>query len=139
MRALQKKVDDEFPTWKQSLSDTVQDLLARPARSPHVAFRVFFPDAGRSNEGEKYLLYRWLLKRERRHHLVCAYPIWLVVTAADCDVGGWRVVRDNLCPHCGHAVLARDDDVLRTSGGHRPHRWCRELWEEISWVPPSSM
>jgi ribosomal protein S27AE len=57
---------------------------------------------------------------------VYAYPVWLVVTAADGDVGGWRVVRDNLCPRCGHGVLA---EHLHADGGDRLHWWCRKLWK----------
>ncbi|MDT8307886.1 MAG: hypothetical protein RRC07_18280, partial [Anaerolineae bacterium] len=103
----------------------------RPMSPPYVAHRAPFPDAGRLNDGEKYLLYRWLLQREERYHLVFAYPVWLVVRAADGDTGSWRVVRDNLCPRCGHAV----PDHLAGDGDDRSHRWCRELWEEMGWQP----
>jgi hypothetical protein len=72
--------------------------LDRPVSPPYVAHRVPLPDAGRLNDGDKYLLYRWLLKREERYQLVFACPVWLVVAAADGERGRWRVVGDNTCP-----------------------------------------
>jgi hypothetical protein len=95
-----------------------------------VAYHAVFPDAGWLNDGEKYLLHRWLLKREERYGLVFAYPVWLVVTAVEGDTGGWCVVQDNLCPCCGHAVVA---DGLAGDGDEQSHRWCRELWEQTGW------
>ena len=134
-RALEKNVDDEHPTWKQALLDAVQDLLARPTRSPHVAFRVPFPDASLLDEGEKYLLHRWLLKRDEGYRLVYAYPVWLVVAAVEDDSGRWRVLQDNICPRCGHIVVA-----VQPAGDKAvdAHRWCRELWEETGWEPQLS-
>ncbi len=143
MWELEKLVGDNSADYRQGLLEMVNGLLARPVAPPHIAYQTPFPDAGLLRKGEKYLLHRWLLRNDERYRLVYAYPVWLVVKAAGDDVDGWRVVRDNLCPRCGYSVLAEhlagNDDVLGTSGGHRSHRWCRELWEEIGWVPPSSM
>lgn len=129
---LDRQVGDDSPGYKRGLLAAVRNLLDRPASPPYVAHRVPFPDAGRLKEGEKYLLHRWLLKREKRHHLVYAYPVWLVVTAAGGDRGGWRVVRDDLCPRCGHGV--RPDHRTGESGDGL-HRSCRELWQEMGWQP----
>ncbi|MFW6097988.1 MAG: DUF7567 family protein [Chloroflexota bacterium] len=133
---LEEGVADGHRRYKAGLQETVRGLLDRPVSPPYVAHRVPFPDVGRLREGEKFLLHRWLLKPEERYRLVYAYPVWLVVTAADGDTEGWRVVRDNLCPRCGHAVLP---DHLAGDGGDQSHRWCRKLWEETGWVPPSGM
>ena len=133
---LERQLRDDSPGYKRGLLASVRNLLDRPVSPPYVAHRVPFPDAGRLQEGEKYLLHRWLLKREERYRLVYAYPVWLVVTAADGDTGGWRVVRNNLCPRCGHSVLP---DHLAGDGDDQTHRWCRELWEETGWAPPSGM
>lgn len=128
---LEKLVGDDSADYRQDQLQTVKGLLARPIVPPHIAYRAPFPDAGLLHEGEKYLLRHWALKKDERYRLVCAYPVWLVVKAADSDVGGWRVVRDNLCPRCGYGVLAEhlagDDDWS--------HRWCRELWDDIGWEP----
>jgi ribosomal protein S27AE len=129
---LESQVGDDSPGYKNGMLATVRKLLDRPVSSPYVAHRAPFPDAGRLNDGEKYLLHRWLLQREERYRLVFAYPVWLVVTAAGGDTGGWRVVRDNLCPRCGRAVLA---DHRAGDSDDRSHRWCRELWEEMGWQP----
>jgi ribosomal protein S27AE len=128
---LERQFGEDSPAYKRGLLATVRKLLDRPVSPPYVAHRVPFPDAGRLNDGEKYLLHRWLLKEEKRYNLVYAYPVWLVVRAAEGDTDGWRVVEDNLCPRCGRVVRAEhltgDDD--------RSHRWCRELWEETGWQP----
>ena len=132
MWELGRQPGDDFPGYRRGLLASVRNLLDRPVSPPYVAHRVPFLDAGRLQEGEKYLLHRWLLKREERYQLVYAYPVWLVVTAAGGDRDGWRVVRDDLCPRCGHGV--RPDD--RTGeGGDGLHRSCRELWQETGWQP----
>src|SRR5690606_26798522 len=133
---LKKQVGDDSADYKQGPQETVKALLARPAVSPHIAYRASFPVAGLLDKGEKYLLHRWLLKQDERYHLVYAYPVWLVVKAADGDAGGWRVVHDNLCPRCGHAVLP---DHLSGDGDDRSHQRCRKLWEKTGWAPPSGM
>jgi len=99
-----------------------------------VAHHAFFPDAGRLNDGEKYLLHRWLLRKDEQYRLVYAYPAWLVVTAKDGDAGGWHVVHDGICPGCGCRVLPEHP---AGDGGDPSHRWCRELWEETGWQPAS--
>lgn len=142
VRELEKGVDEGYLEYKEGILGTVRGLLDRPVSPPLVAHRVPFPDAGRLNDGEKYLLHHWLLKREEQYHLVFAYPVWLVVRAADGDTGNWLVVQDSLCPQCSHEVrrehlTGSGDDALRRSGGHRSHRWCHELWEETGWTPPS--
>ncbi len=131
---LEKGVHDGRPGYKKALLQTMRGLLERPLSQPLVAYHASFPDAGRLNDGEKYLLHRWLVKREEGHQLVYGYPVWLVVTATDSPGGGWRVVHDDVCPGCGRRVLpehpARD-------GNRLSHRWCRELWEELGWQPAS--
>lgn len=132
---LEKLVGDDSVGHKQGLLGMVKALLARPGVAPLIAYPVSFPDAGLLQEGEKYLLHRWLLKKDDPYRLVYAYPVWLVVTARDGEVDGWRVVHDNLSPRCGHGVPADhpggdDDDVLCTSGEHRSHQWLRKLWAE---------
>lgn len=79
-------------------------LLARPTVAPRVAYRAPFPDASLLREGEKYLLHRWLLKKEERYGLVYAYPVWLVVTARDGDVDSWCVGQGNFLPKTGEDV-----------------------------------
>lgn len=81
--------------------------------------------------GEKYLLHRWLLKREKEHGVVYGYPGWLVVTVDEGKPPGWQIVKDNVCPRCGREV------VLGTEGGEgeADHRYCQELWAQIGWRP----
>jgi len=124
---LEKGMADRRPGYRKGLLETLRGLLDRPNRAPYVAHHALFPDAGRLNDGEKYLLHHWLLKREERYQLVYGYPVWLVVTATDDETGGRRVVRDDLCPRCGHRVPA---DGPAGDGDEQSHRWCRELWEE---------
>lgn len=127
---LERQLGDDSSGYKRGLMTSVRNLLERPASPPYVAYRVPFPDASLLNDGEKYLLHRWLLKREKRYHVVFAYPVWLVVTAADGDRNGWRVVQDNLCPRCGHSVRP---EHLAGDGDDRSHRRCRELWDATGW------
>ncbi len=121
---LEKQVGDDAMSYRQGPLGTVKALLARPVAAPHVAYRVPFPDAGLLDEGEKYLLHSWLLKKEERYGLVYAYPVWLIVMARDGDVDGWCVVHGNLCPHRGHIVRAKE---LTVSENHPSHRCFREL------------
>jgi hypothetical protein len=58
-----------------------------------------------------------------------------VVMAIDGCKGGWRVVHDNLCPRCGHAVLSNLTNHPAANKDDRLHHWCRELWEEAYWEP----
>jgi len=132
VRELERQVGDDTVGYRQGLLGTVKALLARPVAAPHVAYRVPFPDAGLLHEGEKYLLHSWLLKKDGRYRLVYAFPVWLVVTAWDGDAGGWRVVHANVCPSCGHSVLAEQP---AGDGDNLSHRWCQELWEETGWQP----
>jgi hypothetical protein len=131
-----KGVDDGYPEYKEGILDTVRGLLGRPVEPPYVAHRVPFPDAALLNDGEKYLLHRWLLRKDERYKLVYAYPVWLVVRTARGDAGSWRVVRDNLCPRCGHAVLPNQ---LAGDGDSSLHRQCRELWGETGGAPRPSL
>lgn len=125
-----KQVEDDSEGYRQGPLEAVKGLLVQPVAPPHVAYRAPFPDAGQLGKGEKYLLYRWLLRREDRYQLVCAYPVWLVV--ADGDASDWRVVKDNLCPLCGRNVRV---EHLVGEGDDHSHRWCRELWEQTAWQP----
>jgi hypothetical protein len=132
MWELERQLAADSPGYRRGLLASVRNLLDRPVSPPHVAYRMPLPDAGRLQEGEKYLLHRWLLKREEQYPLVYAYPVWLVVTAADGDRNGWRVVRDDLCPRCGHGVRP---DHRTGKGDDGLHRSCRELWQETDWQP----
>jgi hypothetical protein len=129
---LERQIGDDSPAYKRGLLASVRKLRDRPVSPPYVAHRVPMPDAGRLNDGEKYLLYRWLLKREERYQLVFAYPVWLAVRAAEGNSGSWYVLQANFCPRCGRAVLP---EHLAGDGDDRSHRPCRELWEETGWQP----
>ncbi len=129
---LEKQAGDDAVGYRQGLPATVKALLARPVAAPHLAYRAPFPDAGLLHEGEKYLLHRWLLKKDEQYRLAYAYPVWLVVTAWDGAAGGWRVVHDDVCPGCGGRVLPEHP---AGNGDKLSHRWCRELWEELGWQP----
>lgn len=129
---LEKRVDDDSAGYKQGSLETVKALLARPVVSPHIAYQAPFPDAGLLDEGEKYLLHRWLLKKDKQYRLVYAYPVWLVVTARDSGAGGLARRADNLCPRCDRVVRA---EHLEGDGSDRSHRWCHEFWEDIGWDP----
>jgi hypothetical protein len=80
--------------------------------------------------------YCWLLKPESGYDEVIAYPVWLVVTAAepvsDSDLPGWRVVRDNICPYCGQDVTP---EHLADTNRWGPHHACRKLWRQAGWRP----
>jgi hypothetical protein len=82
------------------------------------------------------LLYRWLLKSEADYGHVIAYPVWLVVTAAEpaseYSLPGWRVVRDNICPYCGQDVTP---EQLADTSRWGLHHACRELWAQTAWRP----
>jgi hypothetical protein len=114
-------------------------LLARPGRAPSVGYRSTWPHRKHLQEGEKYLLYRWLLKNEKEDGWVTAAPVWLVVTDISEDKYSyrWQVVRDNICPHCGQPVTA--EEMTRQVDGKRPwgtpHGHCREMWHRHSWQP----
>jgi hypothetical protein len=111
-------------------------VVERPRRTPYLPLRSPFPRPDRLQAGEKFLLYRWLLKPESGYGEVIAYPIWLVVTAAESaseySLPGWRVVRDNICPYCGQDVAPEHLTDTRRWG---PHHACRELWAQASWRP----
>jgi hypothetical protein len=125
MREFERQPGDDSPGYKRGPLATLRELLNRPDSPPSVAHRVPFPDAGRLREWEKYLLHRRLLEREERYHLIFAYPVWLVVTAAEGEASGWHVVHDNICPRCGHTV---PPGHLAGGGGDRSHRLCQDLW-----------
>ena len=125
------KREEMSPNYREGLLDVLAELCDRPRVPPYVAYQVPFPDAGRLQEGEKYLLHRWLLKREKQYGMVYGYPVWLVVTADEGETSGRRVVKDNLCPRCGRdaesgSVATSDDEV---------HRYCRDLWAQTGWLP----
>jgi hypothetical protein len=130
MRKVQE-LKDVSPAYREKLLAALEALYCRPRTPPYVAPRVPFPDAGRLQEGEKYLLLRWLLKREERYQLVYGYPVWLVVAADESEARGWRVITDNLCPRCGCEVVSG----ARPGVGEADHRYCRKLWAQTGWQP----
>jgi hypothetical protein len=125
--------------YRDGLLTFLQHLLDRPRRAPHVGHRSTWPHRKHLKEGEKYLLYRWLLKEEKEDGWVTAAPVWLVVTDISEDKYSykWQVERDNICPYCGQPVTAEDMtrqvDVKRPWG--TPHGHCREMWQRYNWQP----
>jgi hypothetical protein len=95
---LERQMGDDSPAHKRSLGATVRNILERPVKPPCVTHRVQFPDAGRLQKGEKYLLHRWLLKRDEKYRLIFAYPVWLVVMATDGESDSWLAVRTTPVP-----------------------------------------
>jgi hypothetical protein len=116
----------------------LNDLAQRPAHPPAVRHRSIWPPRQQLREGERYLLHRWLLQKER-DGWVTAVPVWLVVqdAAQDRHSPRWQVVDDNLCPQCGQAVTAAH--LAATVDGERPwatpHGCCRDLWQQHGWQP----
>ena len=127
----------------------LQELLARPGRAPFVGYRSVWPSRRQLQANERYLLHRWLVQQEKQDGWLTAAPVWLVVTdvAADKYHPQWRVVRDNICPHCGQAVSAADaaaSAAANAAAGAAPlpdHPWavphghCRALWQAHQWQP----
>jgi hypothetical protein len=128
--------DDLHPHYRRRLLETLRAVVERPRRPPYLPFRSPFPRPDRLQAGEKFLLYRWLLKPEADSGQVIAYPVWLVVTAAEPasehSLPGWRVVRDNICPYCGQDVTP---EHLADTSRWGPHYACRELWAQTGWRP----
>ncbi|MCI0580177.1 MAG: hypothetical protein L0332_18005 [Chloroflexi bacterium] len=127
---IDRRIGSESASYKQGLLDTLNELLERPGAPPYLPFGSAFPDARCLAEGEKYLLHRWLLHRERDKNCY-AYSIWLVVRVGSAD-GEWQVVRGDLCPKCGQAVGPRQPD---SADGWPPHQFCQELWQTAGWQP----
>jgi len=116
-------------------------LAERPCRAPYVLSRSLWPRREHLQESraEKYLLHRWLLRRDRGGDMTIATPVWLVVTEAAEDKYShqWRVVRDNICIRCGESVT--EADLRRPVEEQRPwqtaHGHCREMWGAHNWRP----
>ncbi len=130
----------------------LKTVATRPSHAPYVGYRSVWPerhhlqtvppvDATNDEDfaGEKYLLHRWLLQPEKEQAWVMALPLWLVVTAdrENQTAPRWRVVRDNICPHCGQAVTATDLEQLvdQTQPRPMPHSHCRDTWARHKWRP----
>jgi hypothetical protein len=117
----------------------LEELGKRPSRPPSLPYRSPWPRREDLAAEEKYLLHRWILRRDPGDGVVTAVPVWLVVVdaAEEKYAPRWRVTRDNLCPHCGRAVAAADLD--RTVDAKRPwrtpHGACRETWQAGDWTP----
>ncbi len=137
IRLLARHVPDNHD--KVDLINWLQDLAARPSRAPYLPSRSPWPQRRHLQAGEKYLLHRWLLQREKERDWITAVPVWLVVTdiAEDSYSHKWRVVRDNICPHCGRAVTVADmsQSVDAERLWQAPHGYCRETWRIHAWQP----
>ena len=126
------------PSW-DALATTLQTLAARPSQVPYVNARSSWPQWKYLAEGEKYLLHRWLLQREKTDGYTTAVPVWLVVVdaAEDSHSHRWQVVGDNICIGCGKPVTAADLDmaVNRSRPWNTPHGHCRKMWQQYGWKP----
>jgi hypothetical protein len=78
-RLLVEQYDDLHLRYRRQLLHTLRALVERPRRPLYLPFGSPFPRPDRLQAGEKFLLYRWLLKPEADSGQVIAYPVWLVV------------------------------------------------------------
>jgi hypothetical protein len=125
--------------YRDDLIAALEMLTERPSCAPYVLSRSPWPHRKHLKEGEKYLLHRWLLKKDKQDGLVTVTPVWLVVTdtAEDRYSHKWQVVRDNICIRCGEAVTVADMacSVNKKRSWETPHGHCREMWQAHSWAP----
>jgi hypothetical protein len=91
-RLLQVSDHSAHSTHCDSLLRTLAEIASRPPRPPHVAYRAFWPDAGRLGPEEKYLLHRWDVKERAQYGFHEGWPRWLVVVPD--GRSSWRVVRE---------------------------------------------
>jgi hypothetical protein len=125
--------------YRDDLVANLKKLAERPSRAPYVPSRSPWPHRDNQAEGEKYLLHRWLLKKDAPHGLTNPTPVWLVVSDISEDKYSprWQVVRNNICIACGRSVTA--DEVAMQVNQKRPwetpHGHCRELWQQHGWQP----
>jgi hypothetical protein len=125
--------------YRDELAAFLNEWAGRPSHPPSVAQRGVWPRRSELQEGERYLLYRWLVQREKEAGWITAAPVWLVVTddAQEKYEKRWRVVRSDICPHCGRPVS--QEEWASKSEGKRPwdapHGYCRELWARHDWRP----
>lgn len=125
--------------YRDKLAAFLNEWAVRPSQPPSVAHRGVWPKRSDLQEGERYLLHRWLVQQEKEAGWVTAAPVWLVVTDAAREryEQRWEVARDNICPHCGQAVSAAE--LASQANAARPwavpHGSCRELWGRHNWQP----
>jgi hypothetical protein len=126
-------------TCREACLAALDALRKRPSRPPRLPPFIPWPRRGELAPGEKYLLHRWVVQTYEEAGMVAARPVWLVVVdaAAEEYAHRWRVVRDNLCPHCGRPVAAADlDETVKAKRPWRtPHGACRETWRAGDWTP----
>ncbi len=124
--------------YREELVSTLNDLVQRPTHPPAVRTRSVWPQPQHLQAGERYLLHRWLLQREKDGWKT-AVPVWLVVedAAQDRYSPRWQVVADHLCPQCGQPVTAAH--LAETVNPEQPwataHGHCRDLWQRHNWQP----
>lgn len=82
--------------YRDELAAFLHEWAQRPSQPPTVAQRGVWPRRSELQDGEKYLLYRWLVHLEKEAGWITAAPVWLVVTDAAQEryEKRWRVVRD---------------------------------------------
>ena len=127
--------------YRDELAAFLKEWAQRPSHPPAVGYRGVWPQRSQLQENERYLLHRWLLHKEKDDSWMQASPVWLVVTdeAQEKYDRRWRVVRDNICPHCGRPVSQAEwaSRVNEKRPWDTPHGSCREFWARHNWQPGS--
>jgi hypothetical protein len=81
------------------------------------------------------------VRQEQEAGWITAAPVWLVVADAAQEKYDkrWRVIRADICPHCGRPVSEAEWASKHDSKAawDVPHGYCRELWERHNWQPGS--
>jgi hypothetical protein len=127
--------------YRDELAAFLRQWAGRPSHPPSVAHRGVWPKRSQLQDGERYLLHRWLVRREQEAGWITVAPVWLVVADAAQEKYDkrWRVIRADICPHCGRPVS--QEEWASKSGGKQPwdvpHGYCRELWARHNWQPGS--
>jgi hypothetical protein len=117
--------------YRDELAAFLGQWAERPGHPPAVAHRGVWPKRSQLQDGERYLLHRWLVQQEKEAGWITAAPVWLVVADAAQEKYDkrWRVVRADICPHCGQPVSQAE--WASKSGGKQPwdvpHGYCRDL------------
>jgi hypothetical protein len=120
------------------------EAILRARSQPPAVFEAVLPDVRRLVGEERYLVHHWLTMPPESPSggIEIALPAWYVVlpVLGDRYLTGWKVVRKDICPHCGDPV-SPEDIAAGEDGRHRwdiPHGYCRESWEKTGWSLPDS-
>ncbi|MEZ4641623.1 MAG: hypothetical protein R3E31_02600 [Chloroflexota bacterium] len=124
--------------YRDELAAFLNEWAAQPSQPPSVAHRGVWPRRSQLQDGERYLLHRWLVQREKEDWVTAA-PVWLVVrdAAREKYAQRWAVVRDNICPQCGRSASQEEwaSQVNEKRPWDTPHGYCRALWTRHNWRP----